>query len=120
MNPEIKFFCSKELQDEQSIIITDATRLKQILLNLIGNAFKFTQTGFIKFGYNIKDNLIEFYVFDTGIGIATDKQEIIFDRFRQAETNISQTYGGTGLGLSISKSLIQLLAFIDDCVVCST
>lgn len=105
----IEFSVFQALDFNQSNIITDGSRVRQVLINLIHNAFKFTQNGFIKFGYNIKNNFVEIYVKDSGIGIAQDKHEIIFDRFRQAEINTSQTYGGTGLGLSISKSLIQIL-----------
>lgn len=92
-------------------IITDSQRLKQIFNNLLDNAFKFTQQGLIEFGCEIKsDDTLLFFVKDTGIGIPPDKQEIIFDRFRQAEDSLTtRKYGGTGLGLSIVKGLVALM-----------
>jgi len=97
------------LTDAQAEIITDGTRFRQIIINLVGNAVKFTEVGHIKFGYTCKDNFLEFYVEDTGIGIPADKQNIIFERFRQAHDENLQNYGGSGLGLAISKSLVNLL-----------
>ncbi len=96
---------------EQSWLICDFKRLKQILVNLIGNAVKFTNQGHIEFGCQINEsNNLIFYVEDTGIGIPMAHQEIIFDRFRQGEENfLSKKHGGTGLGLSISKGLVELM-----------
>ena len=94
-----------------SIIISDAVRLKQVLTNLINNALKFTNKGFIEVGVSFPDNIIEpqllFYVKDTGIGIPLEKQTIIFERFRQVDEQIF--HEGAGLGLSISKGIIELL-----------
>jgi len=91
----------------------DATRLMQILVNMIGNAIKFTNDGAIHVEINNKGMdtnhiLLEFVVSDTGIGIAKDKLSGIFDRFQQAEDSITRKYGGTGLGLSIAKDLVLL------------
>lgn len=98
------------LSVEEGNVITDRGRVRQILTNLVGNAFKFTKEGSITLGCQMKDkNSLLFYVTDTGIGISPDKQTIIFDRFRQADEVNSQQYGGTGLGLSISKGLVELL-----------
>jgi signal transduction histidine kinase len=97
------------LQDEDSTIITDKTKLVQILSNLINNAVKFTPDGQIYFGYYLKDNLLEFYVKDTGIGIPPEYHSRIFDRFYQVDSNISRQYSGTGLGLSICKGYVELL-----------
>lgn len=97
------------LPDNESNIITDETKLIQILSNLVSNAVKFTKEGVIEFGYLVKDPLLEFYVKDTGIGITTEVQEEIFKRFRQGETNNNRQYGGSGLGLSISKAYTELL-----------
>ena len=91
----------------------DATRLTQVLVNLIANAVKFTQHGSITVDITnegIKDNTIalSIKVTDTGIGIEKDKLPGIFERFRQAEDSITRKYGGTGLGLSIVKDLVEL------------
>jgi signal transduction histidine kinase len=89
---------------------TDATRLKQILKNLLANAFKFTQRGSVRLVISpAPPRSIAFSVVDTGIGIAPDKQEVIFEAFRQADGSTSRQYGGTGLGLSISRELARLL-----------
>ena len=85
--------------------------MQQILNNLISNALKFTDYGFIEFGCTIENSdTIQFYVKDTGIGIPSEKQRIIFERFRQGENlNISRKFGGAGLGLSICKGLLDLM-----------
>ena len=97
----------KPLSDNQTYIITDQNKLKQILQNLLSNALKFTQKGYIKFGYILKDDLLEFYVEDTGIGIAPDHYDRIFERFMQADAKLESNYGGTGLGLSIAKAYVE-------------
>lgn len=90
-------------------IITDMLRLQQILSNLLSNAFKFTETGNIEFGYKLtEDNFIVFYVKDTGKGISKEGQEFIFERFRQENFNLAKIYEGTGLGLAICKNLVEL------------
>ncbi len=92
---------------------TDPVRLKQCLINLIGNAIKFTHQGHVavhvKRGTKGLQDSIRFEVEDTGIGIAPDKQEAIFQAFSQAEKTTDRTYGGTGLGLSITRRLADLL-----------
>ncbi len=95
------------------IIETDVKRFKQIYLNLLKNALKFTEQGEIDFGFekyeiNSKD-FIKFYVKDTGIGISDEKKESIFELFRQANESSTRKYEGIGIGLSISKKLVQLL-----------
>ncbi len=90
-------------------IITDSTKLAQILSNLINNAFKFTVKGTISFGYDLKDGFLEFFVKDTGIGIPEEYLSKIFDRFYQVDSAISRQYSGTGLGLSISKAYTELM-----------
>lgn len=94
-------------------ILGDPTRLTQIILNIAGNAIKFTKKGavevFAKLVSTTKEHYdIEISVKDTGIGIAEDKLQFIFERFRQAEAHTTRNYGGTGLGLSIAKQLIEL------------
>ena len=90
-------------------ICTDETRLKQVLINLLNNALKFTDQGVIEFGYHLLDDFIKFYVSDTGIGIPFDKQQTVFDRFTQAADTNEKFYGGTGLGLSIAKACTEML-----------
>jgi PAS domain S-box-containing protein len=91
-------------------IYTDKGKLKQIFINLIHNAFKFTTEGKIRFGYKSdENNNITFYVSDTGIGIPKEKHDLIFHRFMQIDTHSNQELGGTGLGLAIVKGLIGLL-----------
>lgn len=96
------------------LIKSDARRLRQILANLVGNAVKFTNTGNVSLHISVKSQTkdrvdIQFLLTDTGIGIAANKLETIFESFAQAEKKISSGYGGAGLGLTISKGLIELL-----------
>jgi signal transduction histidine kinase len=110
MNKEPIEFRLKIDGNKEPMIISDKSRLKQVFSNLINNAFKFTNEGYVEIGYELpSESHIRFFVKDTGIGIPEDKQQIIFDRFRQVDESISSLYGGTGLGLAISKSLIALL-----------
>ena len=107
----IKFIRKVGLSSAESDILTDPFRLRQIISNLIGNAFKFTMEGFIEFGYTLEatDNIL-FYVKDTGVGIPSDKQQIIFERFGQVlDSNFYINQKGTGLGLAISSNLVKLL-----------
>ena len=91
-------------------IRTDATRVKQVLKNLLANAFKFTRQGGVRLRMGPHGaKSIAFAVTDTGIGIPPDKQRIIFEAFQQADGSTSRQYGGTGLGLSISRELTRLL-----------
>jgi PAS domain S-box-containing protein len=91
------------------VIVTDSTKLIQVLSNLLNNALKFTEKGRIKYGYELKNNHIEFHVTDTGIGIPEDLFDKIFDRFYRIDTSPVKKYSGTGLGLAISKAFIELL-----------
>ncbi|MFL6573987.1 MAG: sensor histidine kinase, partial [Burkholderiales bacterium] len=91
-------------------IRTDMTRLKQVLKNLLANAFKFTRQGRVSLDIApAEGQRIAFAVVDTGIGIPAEKQKIIFEAFQQADGSTSRQYGGTGLGLSISRELTRLL-----------
>lgn len=111
-----------ELPDNESNIITDGAKLNKILKNLLENSLKFTNEGYVEFGYNLvksnnssqlisKNNtyFLNFYVKDSGIGIEQNKQKIIFKRFSQAEKQLSRNVGGLGLGLSIAKENAELL-----------
>lgn len=110
-NANLQLICEKPLPFDQSGLITDADIVKKIFSNLIDNALKFTESGTIRFGYHIPDNLVlTCYVSDTGIGISMENQELIFENFRQATIKDPQKlYGGTGLGLPICKGYLKLL-----------
>ena len=103
------FTCSTPLPDSESIIQTDNGKLAQILTNLIQNALKFTNSGTIDLGYKKIKSTLEFFVLDTGIGIAHDMKEKIFDRFHQVNNRMTRTHEGAGLGLSISKVYVEML-----------
>jgi PAS domain S-box-containing protein len=105
----LSFSYETTLGDDKSVILTDRTKLFEILSSLIGNALKFTEHGYVKFGYEIDKNLVRFYVSDTGIGIPENQHAKIFDRFYQVENGVSRQYEGTGLGLAICKSYVELL-----------
>lgn len=107
----LQLVLSKDRDAAQELVIeTDEVRLKQVLLNLLGNALKFTDEGTIEFGYKYReDNMIQFFVKDSGIGIPDNKQNEIFSAFQQIEEHITRNQGGTGLGLSIARSLVEKL-----------
>ncbi|MCJ7553587.1 MAG: response regulator [Ignavibacteriaceae bacterium] len=92
------------------IINTDKTRLAQVIINLMGNAVKFTERGKVKLIVSrTQDNMLRFDIMDTGIGISDEAQKIIFEEFRQIDGSSTRKYGGTGLGLAISNKIIDLL-----------
>lgn len=106
----LKLYLKEGVSDENILILTDGYRLKQILINLISNAVKFTERGFVEFGYNqIEDQFLQFYVKDTGIGLPHGKENEIFERFSKFNNDKQRLYGGTGIGLSIAKNLVNLL-----------
>lgn len=102
-------YSKRVLNEEQANVLTDRTKVTQILSNLISNSIKFTNEGFVEFGCVLKGNSLEFFVKDSGIGIEPEFHEKIFERFRQADRSINRLYGGTGLGLAISKAFVDLL-----------
>jgi signal transduction histidine kinase/CheY-like chemotaxis protein len=92
----------------------DSSRLRQIIVNLVGNAIKFTHQGEVGLKVSVEkeegeERILRFCVSDTGIGIAVEKQNLIFDPFAQADTSTTRKYGGTGLGLTISARLVQMM-----------
>ncbi len=107
---DIRLSLNKGVRRKGFTISTDARRLRQVLHNLIENAVKFTSKGFVEFGYSIiENNTIQFYVIDSGIGIAHEKFEHIYDLFRQADESFTREYGGMGIGLTIAKKIVQHL-----------
>jgi len=108
------------LPEVPSGLIGDPNRLRQILLNLIGNALKFTEQGSVTLRVELDargtPGWLRFNVIDTGIGIAPDKAEMIFGRFTQADSSTTRQYGGTGLGLAISKGFAELMGGQIGCI----
>ena len=104
----INFRLQSIFDQSYNLINTDKVKLKQILINLIGNAFKFTEQGSIECGCKLENNYLLFYTSDTGIGIPKDKHHKVFERFSQLHET-ANIIGGTGLGLSIAKGLVNLL-----------
>jgi PAS domain S-box-containing protein len=105
---------SEVLHDVPRYVKGDPSRIRQVLVNLVGNAIKFTNSGEIALRtelLQLQDGqaIVHFAVCDSGIGIAADKQELIFDAFSQEDTSTTRKYGGTGLGLSICRRLVELM-----------
>ncbi|MDK2908564.1 MAG: hypothetical protein PWR20_131 [Bacteroidales bacterium] len=124
LNDTLSFFSKHELvvqrglelrsrklfNDEAANLVTDPVRFNQILSNLVNNAVKFTNQGYIEVGYRMQDAYtLLVYVKDTGVGIPPDKLDLIFQRFTQVDNSHSRQYEGTGLGLAISHALVELL-----------
>ncbi|PHQ57258.1 MAG: hypothetical protein COC16_01540 [Lutibacter sp.] len=102
-------YLKKGLSDRQSTIQIDKTKLTKILSNLLENVLKFTNEGYIEYGYQLINSELEIYVKDTGIGIEPEYHTVIFERFSQAEKDLSKKVGGLGLGLAIVKENTKLL-----------
>jgi signal transduction histidine kinase/CheY-like chemotaxis protein/PAS domain-containing protein len=105
----MKLLFSNSLPSKTAFIKTDAEKLYAILANLVKNAIKYSNEGTIELGCFKMDNLLEFFVKDTGIGIPNNKQEDIFERFVQADISDMQARQGAGLGLSITKAYLEML-----------
>jgi len=105
----IHFFSKKPLPLKEATIKTDGEKIYAILTNLVKNAIKYSKDGIIEFGYQKKDETLEFYVKDTGIGIPKHRQEAIFERFIQADIKDKKALQGAGLGLSIAKAYVEML-----------
>ncbi len=100
--------------DIPATLVGDPGRLRQVLANLVGNAIKFTSEGHVMVAIDPeaiseKDAVLQFQVMDTGIGIPADKQDLVFEPFRQADGSTTRHFGGTGLGLTISQKLVSLM-----------
>jgi PAS domain S-box-containing protein len=108
----IHFSVKTPQSEHESIIKTDKAKLNSILINLVKNAIKFTDKGYIEFGYNVEApqlSALKFYVKDTGIGVPANRHHAIFDRFVQADISDTRAFQGAGLGLSISKAYVEML-----------
>ncbi len=90
-------------------IKTDCTRLQQVMVNLLDNAIKYTESGEIKFGFSIEEKQLKFYVKDTGIGIKETHHDYLFDRFYKVEDDNTKLFRGTGIGLYLSKRVVGML-----------
>jgi PAS domain S-box-containing protein len=108
-NKNIKFTLSYSVPSEYNIIRTDRNKFNSILTNLIKNAVRFTEKGKIEIGCDKKQNSLEFYVRDTGVGVPGDKLVKIFNRFEHADIENAKIYQGSGLGLAISKAYVEML-----------
>jgi len=113
---KLELLCDTD-PDLPEILVGDPVRLRQVLLNLIGNAVKFTEKGEVLLRIATKHDAgrlvtLEFSVSDTGAGIAPDRVDTIFNKFSQVDSSITRQYGGTGLGLSIAQNLVQLMGGI--------
>jgi len=106
---KLRLSYSKNLSDHRAVIMTDGTKLLQVLSNLISNAIKFTAAGSVSFGYTLKGSDMEFFVSDTGIGIPDDHKTKVFERFYQIEDPKCTKTTGTGLGLTIARAFVELL-----------
>jgi len=100
-----------DYEEKNLMINSDAAKMRQVVMNLIGNAIKFTDKGSIKVTVKklAKKSMYHILIIDTGIGMTEDEQLRIFDAFVQADSSTTKNYGGTGLGLAISKSIIEML-----------
>ena len=105
----LKLYINETVTGEDALIDTDKHKIDGILTNLIRNSIKFTKAGFIELGNYTVGNSLIFYVKDSGIGIPKNKQEVIFDRFVQAEYNNNRPSDGSGLGLSIVKAYVDIM-----------
>jgi PAS domain S-box-containing protein len=110
---EIELILNINPEISDNLIFTDSRKLKQVLINLLKNSLKFTDEGYIEFGYTeiekADSNYLKFYVKDTGIGINKKYHNVIFNIFRQIDDTRTRKYGGTGIGLSIAKKIVEML-----------
>ena len=104
---DLRFY--KTGQERCPVVRSDPHRIKQVLNNLIGNAIKFTEEGYVEVTCSAREQVLTFMVRDTGPGIPEEEQQTIFERFRQLDNSFTRKYGGAGLGLAITKNLVESL-----------
>ena len=97
------------LIDDVATIVADKDKLTQVINNLVSNAVKFTESGYIRFGYSVSEDIICFFVEDTGSGLTPEEQAVVFDRFVQTTKGATTKTSGTGLGLAIAKGLVEVM-----------
>lgn len=108
-NKNLNLVCESCPSTHMLLAYVDPYRVKQVISNLLSNAIKFTEEGIIEYGFVIKNNFIEFFVKDTGVGIHEKHRGLIFERFRQIDESKTRKYGGTGLGLNICLNLVKMM-----------
>jgi signal transduction histidine kinase len=106
---QLRLECIIPCDNSDLTLYSDGYKLTQVMNNLVGNAIKFTFSGIVEFGYNCRQDDVEFFVSDTGIGIQDEHKSRIFDKFYQVESGATRRFQGTGLGLSISKAYVDML-----------
>lgn len=104
---EIRYIPDPSMHDIK--IVTDYQKLLEILINLIKNSLKFTEKGFVEYGWLTEDDKITFFVKDSGIGIPEEKRDIIFQKFRQGDESSTRKHGGAGIGLTLVKALTEIM-----------
>ncbi|HYW95514.1 MAG TPA: hybrid sensor histidine kinase/response regulator, partial [Bacteroidales bacterium] len=107
---DVAIVLKKGIKDENLSILTDKERFKQVMTNLLENAFKMTEEGMVEFGYRVSDeNILEFYVRDTGNGYSMERLEVIFNRYKKLSDNHNHPFDSAALLLTITKNLVKLL-----------
>lgn len=107
---DVSIRIKKPTRENSFSINTDPRKLRQTLYNLIENALKYTSSGFVEIGYELKEqSMIEFYVKDSGLGFPQEKLDIVFQRFRQVDDSNTRNFGGIGLGLTLSQKFVEML-----------
>ena len=108
-NKKLSIIIEKTNEENNILISADIQKLRTILWHLVDNAIKFTEEGTVKLGYQILEGHIKFHVSDTGIGMAEDKKEKIFEQFKRFDEGLTRKFRGIGLGLALCKGFVNLL-----------
>jgi signal transduction histidine kinase/ligand-binding sensor domain-containing protein/CheY-like chemotaxis protein len=106
---QIQFVLDEKCKNSGLLLYNDHIRFRQVLINLLSNAYKYTDKGKIEFGYTIEEKVVCFYVFDSGAGISKADQKDIFNYFHKIEQREDRFYRGAGIGLAISKKLVEMM-----------